>query len=146
MIRDDRTMLDRLLSAIAKKSEIQVGILDKGLGKHSDDEFTVARLAEIHEFGLGVPQRSFIRGWYDARSKALTDAALGLYRSEYESTGAFESVPAKLSQAFAADCQNRVRSGWSYPDISDETKSRKESSTPLIDTGVLVASITGAAK
>jgi hypothetical protein len=142
-VREDRTRLDAFERFVKQKHEIRVGILDKGNATHEDDGFTIAYLASIHEFGLGQIERSFIRGWYDARNLDLGKIAIEHYRNAIVASVDPATVLGQLAAKFAADCQARMVSGWSYPDISQETKDRKESSTPLIDTGVLKASITG---
>src|SRR5262245_20440620 len=55
------------ITALLDQGVLKVGILEaEAAEEHEDaDGATVGEIAEIHEFGLGVPQRSFLRGWVD---------------------------------------------------------------------------------
>ena len=134
--------------ALPRSYEIRadVGILERGGGKAADkhgDELTIAALASYHEFGLGVPQRSFIRGFFDAgrpRANGIIEGRLKAIRAGTVSpaTGA-EQIGIMLAGACAARV---MRSGALAP-LAAETISRKGSARPLVDTGLLVSAITG---
>jgi hypothetical protein len=160
IVRENSNVLRAFERQIARGFEIEVGILSKGTQKHAAKaakavkltakkvekqakELTIAYLASIHEFGLGVEERSFIRGWFDAEQdailKVITDRVLWALRKNKPLLLAAQQAAVKL----AAMCQARMVGGWTYKDISDETKRRKKSNTPLIDTGVLKSAIAG---
>jgi len=146
VVREDRSKLDRLLKFLNAKQEIHVGILQKGDEQHNEEDLTIAALASIHEFGLGdQEERPFIRGWYDARKAELSKIAIARYQQAFIAGQDPKIISQQLATYFAADCQERMVNGWTYPDISDLTKDRKGSSTPLIDTNALRAHITGEA-
>ncbi len=91
----------------------------------------IASLGEIHEFGLGVPQRSFIRAWFDSK------------RAEIEADiRKFGSNPDALAERLRASCQEYIANGVAPPN-APSTIARKGSSKPLIDSGVLRTSIEG---
>jgi hypothetical protein len=149
-VRDDSKALARFTKAIESGFSVDVGILEKASAKHkkkdaSTGPITISELAQIHEFGLGQVERSFIRGWADAQGEellaVLTErAAYCLKRGVALRTGA-EQAAVKL----AASCQMRMVKGRTYPDISPQTKKRKKSSTPLVDQGILKSAIAGRA-
>jgi hypothetical protein len=102
---------------------------------------TVADIAAKHEFGLGVPRRSFIADWVDesleAANRRLKKSAALVFR---------EKMP--LKQAYGlfgmwavGEIQRRIKSRIPPP-LSPVTIRRKRSSVPLIDTGQLWSSIT----
>lgn len=137
-----------LLKRMRKLSEgspyAEVGILSTegaALAKGSSAGLTVFDVAEMNEFGLGVPERSFIRAFYDlyvgqAReflSARLKDVAAG----KMDRKRALHQFGIWL----VAMCQKRIRDGIEPPN-SDLTQKLKGSSTPLIDTGQLWTSIT----
>ena len=103
---------------------------------------TIADIAAIHEFGLGnVPERSWLRAWHDENR----ETALEKLRKGYRRVISGEINPETLATAFGiwavSSIQERISSGLS-PALEAETIRRKESSVPLIDTGLLRSSIT----
>lgn len=121
----------------------EVGILaTEGAAEHrSTPGATLFEIAEQHEFGLGVPERSFIRAFFDEHeaearrflSKLLADSV----RTREERSAALH----KFGIWLVAMCQKRIRAGIA-PENSPMTQRLKGSSTPLIDTGQLWTSIT----
>jgi hypothetical protein len=102
---------------------------------------TVGDLATIHEYGLGVPERSFVRAWADSNQQA-NEAALKA-AAERVVRGSAPSAQVALDQVglvFVGSIQARMAGGIP-PGNSPATIARKGSSTPLIDTGQLRASI-----
>lgn len=130
---------------------VNVGILVNGEGAGAQagtdhgDGLTVAQLATIHEFGLGVPQRSFIRAWFDTKGReAMGAIAAARMQAAIEAGG----TPKDFSRA-AQQIGIRARSQMVafidnqgvYQNLSPETIRRKKSSKALIDTGVLKGAI-----
>ncbi len=122
---------------------LQVGIVgDEAESEHGEDGLTVSELGEIHEFGLGVPQRSFIGGWSDEmavlHAEQLRKVAKAVVSGKLES---WEQGLERLGNLFVAQVQKRISDGIE-PGLEEATVKRKGSSVPLIDTGVLRSSIT----
>ena len=104
---------------------------------------TVADVASIHEFGLGDnPERSFIRAWADQDKAKHEDAERRLAESIIKGTNTPDSALEKLGVLLAAEAQKFIQDGRVSPPLDPVTIERKGSSTPLIDTGQLVSSIT----
>lgn len=131
----------RLLEQVraVKERAVDVGVLGQ---KAAEDHggLTVGDVATFHEFGLGVPERSFIRNYVD-RSK---QAAQALARRCAEAVA--RGVPAEaalniIGMSHASAIQEMIADGIDPP-LAEETIKRKGSSTPLIDTGQLRASVT----
>ena len=131
----------RLLEQIRaiKGAAVDVGVLGQ---KAAEDHggLTVGDVATFHEFGLGVPERSFVRSYVD-RSK---QAAQALARRCAEAVA--RGVPAEaalniIGMSHAAAIQEMIADGIDPP-LAPETIKRKGSSVPLIDTGQLRASVT----
>lgn len=101
----------------------------------------MAFIAEIHEFGLGVPERSFIRAWFDANQdkikKAIAAAMQQVIKGKYTKEVALE----RLGALFASQIQARISSNIPPP-LAPSTIKRKGSSVALIDTGQLRSAIT----
>lgn len=136
---------DTLVKTLVKMSlghSVKVGLLDGGEEQEEGGPLTVLQVATFHEFGLGVPERSFIRAWYDEnleRNKADFRAQMRrVTRGEVSEEQAFQQLGAK----WAADIQARIRSQPSdWEPLKQATKDRKGSDLALIDTGQLVAAI-----
>lgn len=104
---------------------------------------TVLDVAYWNEFGLGVPQRAFLRTWFeqaDAQNRNLMRNAMKLViRGGKTLDEALELVGLKL----AGDLQKAIAGhSLGLQEDSPETVKRKGSSTPLIDSGQLRQSIT----
>ncbi len=102
---------------------------------------TNAEIGEIHEFGLGVPQRSFLREWTSSNAAEIQQII-----QQAAVMGGLHSLNAEQSMERAGlglvgSVQERMSAGIP-PANSPETIARKGSSTPLIDTGQLRQSIT----
>jgi hypothetical protein len=111
--------------------------------RQSDGEpITLAQLGEIHEFGIGVPARSFLADWVDeTREDKLTqlrNVAKAFVKGELPS---IEAGYEKLGNLYVGQIQKRIAEGIE-PALSDYTVKQKGSSVPLIDTGQLRSAIT----
>lgn len=125
------------------------------VGVHSDDAdhthgsgegLTVGDIATFHEMGTAtVPQRSFIRGWFDTRqdfiSKTLTSRIRAAAKGHLTSEQALEQI----ALAFEGDVKRRITENIPPP-LAPATIKRKGSSVALIDTGQLRSSIRGRVK
>lgn len=126
---------------LPKEIEITVGIhAAEGASSHDGD--TLAGVAEQHEFGLGVPQRSFIRRWADEDIVEINQIL------ERELSAIVEGTPATVAAERAAlilqgKAQRFISDGRATPANSPGTIAKKGSSTPLIDTGRLRQGILG---
>jgi hypothetical protein len=101
---------------------------------------TVADVATMHEFGIGVPRRSFIADWAD---EALS-AAQGRLRKAAQriAKGGDEALELERFGLWAqGEIQKRMSKGIP-PALSPVTIARKGADIPLIDTGQLRSSIT----
>lgn len=119
--------------------EVSVGIHeDKGAEAHG--ELTNAELGAIHEFGLGVPQRSFIRGYFDEKEAELqefADAALARILD-----GADPLVEAgRMGLRLESGMKERILARIPPP-LAPSTRARRgEDAVPLVDTSQLIGSI-----
>jgi hypothetical protein len=140
-------MLRRLTRA-AQEHELTVGIHEvegSEPKKESDGETGPATLAEIasyHEFGLGVPRRSFIADWADENKarheEQLRKMAQAIVAGKVDSP---ETGLARLGALYVGEVQRRIAQGIDPP-LAESTIKRKGSSKPLIDTGQLRTAIT----
>lgn len=140
-VRDLDKGLNSLLARLAKAKglSLTVGVHDTEGGQAYQKGLTVAEVATIHEFGLGVPQRSFLRSWADER--AAENQALIKQVGEQVVKGLDVSTGLdRLGLKFVAGIQGRMVAGIPPPN-APSTIAQKGSSTPLIDTSQLKGSI-----
>jgi hypothetical protein len=114
-------------------------------GASAHGKLTNAELGAVHEFGLGVPRRSFLRDWMDeneaaiferisdAMSRIVFDGADGKREADLIAIWAEGEIKARI--------ENRLQ-----PELSESTKRRRgQSAVPLIDTSQFIGSIRGKA-
>ncbi len=136
-----------LMSAFTgkRKTTITVGIhAADGSQPHAGGQFgeTVADIATIHEFGApGIPQRSFLRAWFDENRQKTQEATKRMAQSVLKGKRTRADAVNILAQSFVAQIQRRIALGIPPPN-SPRTIALKGSSKPLIDTGQLRTSIT----
>lgn len=143
-VRDNgfKAMTERLSKA-SFGATLTVGINEaEGEKEHEGTDLTIADIGEIHEFGLGVPRRSFIADWSDEREEEhraqIRKVAQAVVRGKIPS---WEVGLARLGVLYVAEVQKRISDGIGPP-LAQVTIDRKGSSTPLIDIGILRSSIT----
>ncbi len=137
----------RLLGA--SEISLSVGIhADAGAQRYApprgqkDEGVTMVELAEIHEFGLGVPQRSFLGTWFDENQPKMVTQLRGVMLAvASEKIESYEQGFEQLGLLYTAQIQKRIAEGIEPP-LSPITIARKGSSVPLIDTGQLRSAIT----
>jgi len=125
-----------------EKAEVKFGILEAEGNVNHGGKQTVLDIAVIHEFGLGhVPRRSFIADYVDQNATRMYAQAKALMVSVVKGNRTKGQILEILGQRWVGEMQKRISSGIS-PSLAPQTIKRKGSSTPLIDTGQLRASIT----
>jgi hypothetical protein len=102
---------------------------------------TVGDLAEIHEFGLGVPERSFLRAWFDANREKIQETLRSAHRQVLLGKLTPQKAGELIGMKFVGEIQTWIGSGKVKPPLAPSTIERKGSSVPLIDTGQLRAAI-----
>jgi hypothetical protein len=133
---------------LAEKSGVRVGIFGSNATERKAAEegaagLTVGQIASYHEFGRGVPERSFIRGYVDSHRQLIDgwikDAAKKLLKRGGATT--IQKELGKLGLKIEDGMADYIESAlWLRP-LDQRTIDRKRSSTPLIHTGQLVRSI-----
>jgi hypothetical protein len=132
----------KLIDRLKFRGKVDVGILTgnapyEGTG---EEGATILDVATWNELGIGRPERSFIRAWFDlhlAENKhELHEALEAVARGSLEPRQALEL----LGQKFVGAIQARISEGIP-PENAPSTIAAKGSSKPLIDTGQLRSSV-----
>lgn len=130
--------LMRRAAQLANKVEFGVGVPENA-GTYPDGT-PVTTVAAAHEFGEGVPQRSFIRAWFDSKGTGFFGHALAKIAQNTVIRG--ESLDAQIA-AFGQKAVDEIRARMDEgipPKLEDETVKRKAAKgsatpeTPLEDT------------
>lgn len=147
---------DRGYAALVKRvygiahPRVEVGIL-AGAGADEpavgSDDLTLLEVAVCNEFGttdldgnILVPERSFIRGWFDENEAKLRALLLELMKTVVSGKRTKEQALEMLALVAIGQIQERISAGIE-PENAPSTIARKGSSTPLIDKGQLRAGI-----
>jgi hypothetical protein len=102
---------------------------------------TNADVGSFHEFGFGVPQRSWLRAYFDeneARLGALVEDAI---ISAAIDSADLEQALGLVAVQIEGEIKERILAGIG-PELSDSTKRKRgESAVPLLDSGQLLGAI-----
>ena len=138
--RGYKRLLRRLRDSTGRRV-VNVGIMGKEAAAPRDGGVTNVQVATFHEFGIGVPERSFIRAGVDENRRQIavlqTRLAKGVVQGKLTQTKALEI----LGLDVRGKMQRKIESNIP-PRLKQATIDRKGSSVALIDTGQLVNSIT----
>lgn len=142
MLKHTKKMADNI--RVAKSSVVAVGLpKEKVGGKVYGDGMTVVQVGASHEYGAGVPRRSFLRVPFQIKRKQMDIATATQFQDVFE-----KGQDAKKAMGLIGmEAVNIVKGAFtsrgygSWPDIKDVTKQIKGSSQVLIDTGTLRNSI-----
>lgn len=142
------TIKDKGLNALLKRLKDEKWTLTVGVHgaegsakeETSGGKLTVLDVATVNEYGLGVPERSFIRSWADetetTNAASLRKIAKTVLAGKYD----IKTGLTRLGLRFVAQIQARIVAHIA-PENAESTIAKKKSSTPLVNTGQLKASI-----
>jgi len=133
----------------AKRGHVAVGLPSEEVGGtvYGDGQ-TVAQVGAQHEYGAGVPRRSFLRTPFDIKKDDL-DRAIAKQFEDVFNRGKKAEQALGLIGTVAVNVVKGAfltRGYGEWPDITEDTKDAKGSSQVLIDTGTLRNSITYAVR
>ncbi len=119
--------------------EISVGVhsSDANHTHGSGEGLTIGDVATFHEYGTQtVPQRSFIRGWFDERQEFIARTLRTQFQAVVEGRRPLEQAAERVALAFEGDVKQRILENVPPP-LKPATIQRKGSSLALVDTGQL---------
>lgn len=132
----------RQLKAMSSKL-VQVGVM--GDGETRTDSLSNAELGAVHEYGTedgSIPARHWLSRPINQHQAAYVEALGKLVKQSIEHGTDPERALTLLGLRAEADVKNFLRAGGAQPPNSPATIERKGSSTPLIDSGQLLGSVT----
>jgi len=129
-----------------KRPTIRVGVMgskaaeSKSVRGGGQSDTTVIDVATKHEFGIGVPKRSFIADWAD-ESEPEARRRLRKAAERIATVGDLDKEINRFGLWAQGSIVQRITSRIDPP-LSQATVDRKGSDVPLVDTGQLKSSIT----
>lgn len=140
-ITDKRAKFDALLKALSVPAvDLKVGIFSD-----AGDEpggLSVAEVATYHEFGYGVPERSFLRAYLEQNQEKVLDDLNNELTKVIDGKRPLTNALNRVGLAIVGGVKERMSDGIS-PELAESTKARRKhgGETPLVDTGQLRNSI-----
>ncbi len=111
--------------------------------REGDESMTVLDVAIINEFGLGVPERPFLRNWFDQNRSANTEALRKAIRLVLAGKMPLEQALELVGLRYVGGLQKAIAGRTlNLKENAPQTIAEKGSSTPLIDIGQLRQSLT----
>ncbi len=122
--------------------EIAVGILEEDGGASSGEGLSVLEIAEINEYGIGVPARPAITMFADAKAATASKEMAAVISAAIKARQKPAQRLDAYAQRLAGELQGRIAQG-TPPENAPSTIAKKGSSVPLIDEGQFRSSIRG---
>ncbi len=119
----------------------EVGVIGARSQVEESAGITVADVATWAEYGLGQPQRSWLRDWVDGHQAQINARLTTELRHVHEGKQTRDQALARLGVWIAGELQKNIANGIA-PANAQSTIDRKGSSVPLIDKGQFRQAIT----
>lgn len=132
----------RTVRAMTQNTVLDVGVFGSAAPRQGGG-LTNPEIAMVHEFGspvANIPERSFLRSTMDTNRAKYTKEIQRIATKIFDGKTAYAAMNL-LGMRAANDVKNTIRAHVPPP-LQPETVARKGSSTPLIDTGQVINSIT----
>ncbi len=159
-VRDDRSGMDALLSALEfmDQNVVDSGILADPDGdpggftadtimidddrKQNVDRLTVGNVAGFHEFGMGVPERSFVRATFDNETLAIETQITDEVFMVFDGRRTAPQAMANMGQFAASAMKFTIEESKGIRPLSAERLEQKRAigtpTTPLINWGIML--------
>jgi len=134
----------KVLEALGRDRKVSVGIHEaEGAAEHKGAGASVVEVGAFHEFGFGVPRRSFIADWFDINEREAKQTLFQICKPAVTRPEYLDQGLARFAAWAVGQVQQRIAAGIE-PALAESTIRQKHGkTTPLIDTGQLRASIRG---
>lgn len=139
--RGYRRLIRRLLGPIAKGPGVTVGIHEQEGAATPDGDVSIATYATINEFGLGVPERSFLRSTADENAEDYGKAIERAILDDLEGGRSVVDGLDRVGMRAVRDVKRKIRD-LKEPANAESTIKKKGSSNPLVDQGAMRQAVT----
>jgi len=123
---------------------VKVGILGSKAEVADDEGFTLAERAAVHEYGTAdgsVPERRWIRGTFATYEQELIALQVKLAKAFFTGSLNANQALGQLGVWAANKVKTHVKQDDLMPPLKPATIAAKGSDRPLIDTGLMVNSV-----
>lgn len=110
--------------------------------QHPNAGMSVGALATMHELGLGVPERSWLRKWMDLNQARMLKETKTALKEVTAGRTTRKKALAALGYRWVVELRDWIAAGNVTPPISASWAAAKGHSIPLLDTATLVNAIT----
>jgi hypothetical protein len=133
----------RAMASLDGKVKAKAGVFGAKGAEDHDSQFSNAQMAAIHEFGLGVPERPFLRTWVDENKPEILAQLRAVAREVVEGKKTIYEGMEDFGQWAEQQLGAYLEAGIPFP-LAESTIRRKGHDTPLIDTQTLLRALTHA--
>jgi hypothetical protein len=134
---------EALLHRLDQRGGVRVGIIGSDAQQvDGGGDLTVVDVATKHEYGIGVPKRSFLRAYVDEHEARIKKYVRNVGKRIMDGEDVAEALNA-LGVVVVGEIRTRIANHIKPPN-SQRCVDIKGSDTPLVDTGQLWSSITHA--
>ena len=144
-VRDKKSSdYEKMLRRANMQFDIKVGVMGtEASAAHMGGEDTVADIATRHEFGIDVPQRSFIRETVDVKQDEIQKVVEHFEKQMLDPSKDPQKIANMLGLKIQFLFQERISNNSPpFEDLAPMTIELKGSSKPLVNTGQLKSAIT----
>ena len=137
------TAFGEAVHSLSDNPHVKVGVQgEQASAQHGADGLTNVELATIHEYGLGVPRRSFLRDAIDEHQRDIANllAVMGQRVLLGEATEAY--ALALVGEVTVGIIKERILAHIDPPLSAARIAEKGGITTPLFEHGTLTASIT----
>lgn len=110
--------------------------------QHPDFDGTVGELMALHELGLGVPERSWLRSWIDKNQRECQADMASAMQAILSGRKSRKQALEEIGYKWTNEMRGNIVDGKIQPAIAASTAKAKGHDTPLLDTAEGVNSIT----
>lgn len=140
--------VETILNELGRKS-LRIGVVGpRARQVHRDRDggssgLTTAALAAVHEFGIGVPERSFMRSTVNEKLRAMRAIYGAGMRRVAQGRSTTDEVLERIGERVSAEMRRRLLAGISPP-LSERTLNdpdRDPRGLPLVDTEQILEAV-----
>ena len=149
MIRVKTTVTDKdhgykkLAAELGGAGTLTLGVQGKeATQKHPESDLTIGQVAAIHELGIGVPERSWLRSWMDANEQRMKQETASAYAAFIAGRVSRKKALEGLGFKWVRELRENIELGRITPPLAASTIARKGHAIPLLATGSVKNAIT----
>lgn len=126
--------MKRIRALLGQELVFRVGITkESGAPLHSGGSgLTIAEVGALHEYGVGVPRRPFVSGWFMNNRNKLHRTIAGQAKLVFKGRKDFSTVAERLGPAFARSMKREMQA--MPPPLAAATVRKKGDARTLVET------------